>query len=221
MIRPPPHRLPSSRRGLALIEVVLVSVMALVTLGSLFLASSANMHALQHGGTRTDLQARASRLMDRVLRAVHEADRDSLAGLPMAPVPLNAFTYDEPQSVSALDGAVTVATMRIQLEYEPGDPNDGVDNDGDELVDEGRVVLIRDFGQPGEVRTVLCSGVRELLEGELPNGGDDNGNGLIDERGLCVTWDGARMAVRVTLEKLDAQGRAIVHTLVGDARVMN
>jgi hypothetical protein len=149
MIRPPPHRLPSSRRGLALIEVVLVSVMALVTLGSLFLASSANMHALQHGGTRTDLQARASRLMDRVLRAVHEADRDSLAGLPMAPVPLNAFTYDEPQSVSALDGAVTVATMRIQLEYEPGDPNDGVDNDGDELVDEGRVVLIRDFGQPG------------------------------------------------------------------------
>jgi hypothetical protein len=29
------------------------------------------------------------------------------------------------------------------------------------------------------------------------------------------------MAVRVTLEKLDAQGRAIVHTLVGDARVMN
>ena len=36
------------------------------------------------------------------------------------------------------------------------------------------MVLIRDFGQPRELRTVLCSGVRELLEGELPNGGDDN-----------------------------------------------
>ena len=206
---------------MALIEVVLVAVMAIVTTGSLFLASSANMHALQHGGSRTELQARASRLMERVLRAVHEADRDSLAGLPMAPVPLSGFTYDEPQSVSELDGTVTEAAMRIQLEYEPGDPNDGVDNDGDELVDEGRVVLIRDFGQPGQLQTVLCSGVRELLEGELPNGADDNGNGLIDERGLCVTWDGARMAVRVTLEKLDARGRSIVHSLESDARVMN
>jgi hypothetical protein len=206
---------------MTVIEVALVTVLSAVSLGALLLATSANVRALEQGGSRTDLQARASRAMERVLRAVHEADRDSLAGLPLAPVPLSAFSYDEPESVSTVDGTLTLVPMRIQLEYEPGEANDGIDNDGDELADEGRVVLIRDFGQPAEVRIGLCSGVRELLEGELANGADDNGNGLIDERGLCITWDGARMAVRVTLEKLDAQGRAIVHTLAGDARVMN
>lgn len=207
--------------GLALIEVLVVAVITLVVLGSMALASSANMRAFHHGSVRSDLQARSGRLMERVLRALHEADRDSLAGLPMAPVPLGAITYDEPQSVSMLDGTVAMMPVRIQLEYEPGEADDGADNDGDGLRDEGQVVLIRDFGQPAQIQAVLCTGVAELLEGELANGADDNANGLIDERGLCITWDGTRVQVRLTLEKLDGQRRRIAHTLQGDARVMD
>lgn len=221
MARVPLRRTRQGSRGLALIEVLVVGVIALVVLGSMALASSANMRAFEHGSVKSDLQARAGRTLERILRALHEADRDSLAALPMAPVPLSAVTYDEPQSVSLVDGAVAVMPVRIQLEYEPGEANDGLDNDGDGLRDEGQVVLIRDFGQPAEIRAVLCTGVGELLEGELANGADDNANGLIDERGLCLTWDGTRVQVRMTLERLDGQGRRISHTLQGDARVMD
>ncbi|MCA9322374.1 MAG: hypothetical protein KDB53_16650, partial [Planctomycetes bacterium] len=39
--------------------------------------------------------------------------------------------------------------------------------------------------------------VQNLLQGEVLNGLDDNGNGLADERGLSFERDGVRLLVRV------------------------
>jgi hypothetical protein len=59
----------------------------------------------------------------------------------------------------------------------------------------------------------LVNWVRELLEGELPNGLDDNGNGLIDESGLSFEIDGDTITIRLTLERFDAEGTLITRTV--------
>ncbi len=96
--------------------------------------------------------------------------------------------------------------VRLVLEYDRGEANDGVDNDGDGLVDEGVLVLIRDDGGPNEIRTVLCTDVPELGEGEVLNNADDNGNGVTDEAGFNVHRTGDVLTLRLSIEENDQQG---------------
>ena len=58
-----------------------------------------------------------------------------------------------------------------------------------------------------------CKVVRPFLEGEQMNGVDDNGNGLIDEKGLVFTLDGSRVTVRLTLERKSETGELITRTV--------
>src|SRR5262249_62338636 len=51
-----------------------------------------------------------------------------------------------------------------------------------------------------------------LLEGEVVNGIDDNGNGWIDERGLAIELDGARATLSVTVERPGPAGPPIPGT---------
>ena len=97
---------------------------------------------------------------------------------------------------------------------------DDVDNDGDGLVDERRVVWIRKPGQPDERRTVLCRDVPKWFEGEIPgNSLDDNGNGLVDGMGLAFDFaegfPDERRYVRIllSLETRDGEGRPITTTV--------
>ena len=55
--------------------------------------------------------------------------------------------------------------------------------------------------------------MRENLEGEIGNNLiDDNGNGLVDEAGLCFDLDGERLNIRLTLERRMGDGTLITHT---------
>ena len=54
---------------------------------------------------------------------------------------------------------------------------------------------------------MLCKSVREFLEGEIPNGKDDNGNGRVDERGLCFVLEGEILRILLTLEQPGAPRR--------------
>ena len=62
-------------------------------------------------------------------------------------------------------------------------------------------------------RVVLCSGVAEYLEGETPDGNDENGNQLRDERGLCFERVGNRLNVYLTVERMDSAGLLWTQTL--------
>jgi hypothetical protein len=149
------------------------------------------------------------------------ADLDSLAGFPASPGHDRTVTYDVIEDVSPADGSITWETRRLQHQYDPDDANDGLDNDGDGLIDEGRVVLIRDSGGADEQTVVLCSDVREYLEGESADGTDQNGNGLIDERGLCFELAAGRLTIRLTLEVLDAEGRHATRTVETTVHLRN
>ena len=52
-----------------------------------------------------------------------------------------------------------------------------------------------------------------FLAGELPNGMDDNGNGLIDEKGLSFVVDRDSVTIRLTLERVSNDGSVISKTV--------
>ena len=83
--------------------------------------------------------------------------------------------------------------------------------------DKNRVVWSEDPGSARERRIVWSDWARRLLAGELPNGRDDNDNGLIDEQGLSFDLDGNSIVIRLTLERSGADGVLVARTL--EARV--
>jgi hypothetical protein len=58
-------------------------------------------------------------------------------------------------------------------------------------------VLTRDVGALNESSVTLCTDIPELLAGEVANGLDDNGNGVVDESGFNVQRQGSLLAIRV------------------------
>jgi len=112
-------------------------------------------------------------------------------------------------------------TSRIAFQNHPSDPDDGIDNNGNGLVDEGQVILMRNVGLANETTTVIVPWVREFTEGEIANGNDDNGNGLIDERGLSFELVGQTLNIRITLERLDSDQRPLVRTVETSVRLRN
>ncbi|MCF6285986.1 MAG: hypothetical protein L3K26_12440 [Candidatus Hydrogenedentes bacterium] len=112
-------------------------------------------------------------------------------------------------------------TQSIGVQLEQGELDDGIDNNGNGLIDEGRLVFTQDLGLAAEQQTTKGHWIREYLEGEVPNGIDDNGNGLIDERGLTFQTDGSTVNVQLTLEALDPSGRLITKTVRSTIRIRN
>jgi hypothetical protein len=131
-------------------------------------------------------------------------------------------TLDFQQALGVVGGALTWgAPERIVLELDDGEAADGNDNDGDELIDECRLVLVRNLGAPNEVRSVLCRGVRRYAEREVANGADDNGNGMEDELGFWMQRQGDVMRLQLTLEELDDGGRPVVRSVSTSFRIRN
>jgi hypothetical protein len=108
--------------------------------------------------------------------------------------------------------------QRITLQAEPGEVQDGLDNDDDGLIDEGQVVWIENVGMGNQRTHVLAHRVAPTLAGEIAgNGADDNGDGLVDEAGLAIRFDGERVTIALTLMRSDAYGvrldRTVTRTL--------
>lgn len=199
-------------RGLTLVELMIAMTTLAVVLGAVALAASSGNNAFQTGHAVSTLETQAQRTVDRVIEELREAGRLGLVPDPQPP--FGSATLDF-QCNAGWGGAAVVwdDLTRIAFELMPGENDDGIDNNRNGLVDEGCVAWRRDPGLPDEQRVVFCSYVREYLEGELPNGLDDNGNGLIDERGLCFEANGDTVIVRLTLERMDAEGQLITRTV--------
>jgi hypothetical protein len=112
-------------------------------------------------------------------------------------------------------------TATIGFEYDPGEVDDGVDNNGNGLIDEGQVVLTRGVGTGNAVRSVLVDGVAELLEGEVLNADDDNGNLMDDETGFCLQRIGSVLTIRLTLEDKAEDGTVTRRTMETSIRMRN
>ncbi|MBL8858534.1 MAG: prepilin-type N-terminal cleavage/methylation domain-containing protein [Planctomycetes bacterium] len=198
----------SCTSGFTLVELAISSVVFGVILSATLGASFTAQNGFSAAVIRSRLEQRAQRALDLILDEFGTAGQTGLT--PASAPPLGSFslTYRRPTGIAA--GAITWGNASTVLfEYTADEPNNGVDDDGDGLVDEGRIVLIRNVGLPTERRTVLATGVPELMPGELANGLDDNGDGLADERGLAFSVASGVLTIRLALGEADAHGRRI------------
>ena len=179
------------RSGMTIIELS-ISMLLLVVVGfkvSLLLGMAAE--AGEENTSRIALEDQAMRLMDQVSFAVMGADRDTLFPDPDSPTYTDRVLYSV--SLGVQDGEVVW-----------GEPETIEMSAADE-----QVVWRSQPGEPEERRVVWCNIVRPFLAGEIQNGIDDNGNGLIDESGLNFTLEGNTVQIRLTLERTNADGDRI------------
>ena len=193
---------------MTLLEVAMALTLFAAFASSVFLAIDLSSASYRTEAVTARLDSLAREALDQICERLRGTDFENITPRVAA---VDSIDF---QRVRGFAGGVQWGpTERLAFEYEPAEPNDGLDNDVDGLIDEGRLVWIENPGLATERRTILCSHVSESLEGELPgNGLDDNGNGLVDERGFCFEFIGSRAVARLTLEEPDRAGRVIRHS---------
>lgn len=214
------ERLHRARAGFTLIE----SLISVALLAVLFLAvlqtSSRASDAFDEGGVEHELWTRTQRALERIATEVELGDGGLLSAAVLSELGASEVTFQVPEDF--VDGAVQWSTpIRIVAELEPGELDDGLDNDGDGFVDERQVLRITAPGTPDEQRLVLVRGVAELQEGELDNDADDNANGLVDEPGLVFSAVGDLLTIRLTCRSRDEGGRVLTKTAATALRLWN
>jgi hypothetical protein len=159
----------------------------------------------------SELDQRAHRALRRIVRDLQEARMSAFVPAPTPPLGASTIVYQcaEVLDIQFIDWG---ENRRIDLVPSSTDPLDGVDNDRDGLVDEHDLVLVRDAGLASERSTVLVRNVAPLLEGELPNALDDNGNGLVDEPGFCVLQRGEMLDLALSLMRVAPGGGVTTRT---------
>jgi prepilin-type N-terminal cleavage/methylation domain-containing protein len=193
--------------GFTLVEVVvataILGVLSAVALGLLERAQRIETEAI----TRADLRVKARIALDRIARELRDSGPSTLEPSPLAPLGASSLTFRRATGYDADCGTVTFgAARRLEWQPSPDDPEDGEDNDGDEVVDEGRVVFIDNPGSMPSVEVVICENVARLGDGETSDTQDNNGNGLVDERGLSFDLVQNVLTVRLTLERRTRRG---------------
>lgn len=199
------------RAGHSLLEVMIAAALLAAVIGPVIMIARSGHQAFQTSVVQGELEVRGRRTLDRITRELMSSTVGSMGSFPESPSHEETLDFDQVIDVAEADGAITWGRARIEFQYAPGETDDGTDQNGNGLIDDGAVVLIRDpSGTPRS--TVLCTFVRERIEGEIPNGSDDNGNGLVDERGLCFERTGDTLTIHLTLERVDYDGDIVTRT---------
>lgn len=215
------HRVRRGRRGFTIIEMSITLTVLAMVVGSVASIVLSGRKAYEQGMSVSAVEMQARRALERIASEITPAVRTTMT--PTATAPLGTSTLSFRTCEGAIGGVVqTSALMRIELRQDPRDANDGLDNDGDGLIDEGEIALVRDAGGANEVDAVIVRNVSEYLEGETVNLADDNGNGLTDERGLSLVVDAnGTLTIRLTLEAVDPNNQLVRRTVETSVSMRN
>jgi len=185
------------------------------------LVSSTSKDAFVSTTSRAELDARVKVALDRVAIEIEMA---SVATLDPQ---LSGFVTDSDQLsmqqvVDITAGAPDLGdVLTIAFADDPAEAVNGIDDDGDGVVDEGRLVMTRDDGGANPQTVVLCKDVRRCLEGEETGGGDENGNGLTDESGFLIQRVGDLLMIQLSVEGALPSGETTVRTSTTSVMLRN
>ena len=183
-----------SRAGFTLIELtVAVALFALVSFNVTVLVRMTSESQAENM-TAIVLDDQAQRVMDQIAFAIMGASRDKLFPDDEAPSDSSRLRYEVNLGVE--DGVVVWSDPQLI-----------------ELSGDTQLAWRERPDEDDERRVVWCSVVRPFLENEIVNGVDDNGNGLIDERGLSFVLEGDTVTIRLTLERQGPEGAPVTRTL--------
>jgi len=185
--------------GFTLIELMFaVALLAIIVLKLTIVVKEAQeIHGRET--TQMALEDKAYQVLDRIVYAIIGADAETLD--PTAIFPFFAAGLEYKISMGVEDGE----TIWGPVEYI------GVEEGSSELR------WGQNLGESDERFVVWCSNVSDLLDEELENGTDDNGNTLVDETGLTLTVREDSVTIILTLEGVGKGGevnRQTVETLV-------
>ncbi len=185
----------SPRSGLTLIELMLAVVLLAIVFAK---AHEALTSASKSSGRETRemvLEDQARRVLRQIAYAVMGANRETL--IPDTEAPLSTEDLRFQVNLGIQDGEVIWS-----------------DPEGVSLEETAAAVFwSQNPGAVDEQRVVWTKLVAPYLAGELPNGMDDNGNGLIDEKGLSFVVDRNSVKISLTLERVGDDGERTVNTV--------
>jgi hypothetical protein len=179
-----------ARAGFSMLELIIgTSILALI-LGNIVMLQGATGNAYESGVFGSALEESAEITMDRIALAIMSTSVDRLEEVLTAPSFVTAIEYEVVTDV--VDGIPVVGLPeRIELDS----PN-------------GKILWTRNPDEPDEMQLIWSKWVPVLLEGEgaVPNGEDDNDNGVEDEGGLAFNRDASQITIRLTLSRTDSHG---------------
>lgn len=183
-----------ARAGWTLIEITLAGMLLTVVMGKAVFVMQSALSLANSETSSMHYEDQARRVMDRIGLALMGSDRDSL--LPQVEA-LHSDSMRYSVSLGMEDGEVVwSAPQEIALAAS------------------GTEVEWRESpGEADERRAVWTDLVAPLLQGEVENGIDDNGNGLIDEDGLSFVIEGDRVTIRLTIRRPEVGGRMVEQTV--------
>lgn len=211
--------------GFTLVEVVLSAALLGMIFGAAALVTISSSGAYEETSTHSRAASAVRRSLERCsqelsLTSVTTLTPDPLFVVGVVNTGVSTLTFT-PIIGAGLTAPVWDAPRRLQLSFSPTDANDGVDNDGDGVVDDCQLELVLDIGTADQRTIVLRQHLREYYAGETFNGIDDNGNGLTDERGFHVTRTGSLLTVRICVEQPGRGGATLIDTLETSIDVRN
>lgn len=207
------------RRGAALLQVAVATVIAVIGLGIAGTALSRAQTTSRDSALRTALDRRRAQGIDALIDALQDASASSIATDLSAGAAASSLTFRAKVGISGDTPTLGEATT-LEWVIDPRETDNGLDDDRDGLVDEGFVR--RTVGTGGTARTdVIVRDVCRRLEGETVNSNDDNGNGAADERGFLLIRSGNRIRVWLSVSARMRDGTTSVRTMGGSVDVSN
>jgi hypothetical protein len=181
----------SRESGYTLLELAIAATILTIALGSLTLLSGRSAGALSAGTSQSELDSHARRALTRI---GEELLPSGMSVITPATLDQGAAEVNYRRSGGPVSGRNSwVEPRRFAFAYEVGELDDGLDNNGNGLIDEGVVTWTIDAGLATEHTLILCHGVRE--------------------RGFAIQRVGNVLRLGLTLERLDAEGHPIVRSL--------
>lgn len=194
------------RTGATLVEVAISATLLIAVLGGAAMVAKSGSDLEKVSSARSLTRARGTRALERVVQLLELAESSSISPSPATAFGTEVARYRALESV--VDGAPSWGDFhQIGFEYEDGEVNDGIDQDGDGRIDEGMLVWTRNVGEDDELRVVLVHDISERGVGETLNGLDDDGDGVIDEAGFGMVLEGSVLTLTLCLEDVDGRGQ--------------
>lgn len=182
-----------TRAGFSLLELLIALGVAALIFANVGLVMRSGSTSRERESVRGDLDVQIDRTLDRIALTLMSANAQSLD--PSAPSPSFQSSLEYMQNLGVQNGVVVLGDPeRIEL-----------------TVNDGQVQWKQRPGELDERMVVWTRWVASYLDGELANGIDDNGNGLIDETGLAFVISGTQVEILLCLERRGENGEVIRH----------
>jgi len=179
--------------GFTLVETIISLALVGLVITKLALVMDEARRAHQDESIAMALDDQAMELIDRISFALVGAARQKLTGAMLAPLTSAEIHYQVSMGIE--DGQAVWSDPEVIG-----------------MKDEGSLYWAENPGEVNERLVVWANTVSQMLQNELANGIDDNGNDLADELGLSFVLDGRSVTIRLSLERLADDGKKVQST---------